>query len=260
MSDQLHSDSNSSLYPGNDLWSSNRRARLAAQNDGNVVIYAVLSSGEERAIWSTDTQGRSWDRLCMNGNGELCLFVNSQGGDTAWKSGKGDWNTGIDEPFLLSMQNDGNLCVYGSGDRYVWGTQTHISQPIRFSQVTFVNASNGADIYPMIKNARGDKVLWNPREENTYWLLNQGQSKVADLNKDDYGGKVIGNIIKDDIGADKPCPVSLGFNVVFGDDVWTRSFTDNEFVYDSSSNQKVTIRKYGGLRDGDASYEGVQNI
>lgn len=81
-----------------------------------------------------------------------------------------------------------------------------------------------------------------------------GQSKVANLNKDDYGGKIIGEII----GNNKS--VSLGFNIVAGDDVWTRSFSDNDFVYDKSSKNRVTIRKYGGLRNGDAGYDGVQEV
>lgn len=174
MSNQLKSDSNPNLYPGNDLWSSNRRARFSAQKDGNVVIYAVLSSGEEKAIWSTDTQGHIYDRVSMNSNGELCLFANDHNGDTTWKSGSGDWNTGIQGPYTLVMQDDGHLCVYGSESRFVWGSRTHVSQPIRFSQVSFVNGSNGADAYPMIKDGRGEEVLWNPREENTYWLLNEG--------------------------------------------------------------------------------------
>ena len=45
----------------------------------------------------------------------------------------------------------------------------------------------------------------------------------------------------------------LGCDVVWGDDDWD---SKRLFEYDPDSNIMVTMRKYGGARDGDVEYEG----
>lgn len=84
-------------------------------------------------------------------------------------------------------------------------------------------------------------------EANTFFI---GQSKTCDLNKDTDGG---GNPIGQNRNGQK---FQLGCDVVLGDDDWIDG--GQLFQYDQDSNMEVTIRKYGGVCNGDVSYDGYK--
>jgi hypothetical protein len=76
-----------------------------------------------------------------------------------------------------------------------------------------------------------------------------GQSNTCDLKQDTDGGGIA-------IGTNKAGQkFQLGCDVVAGDDDW---ISPQLFEYDPDSNIEVTIRKYGGLRDGHASFSETQ--
>lgn len=58
------------------------------QSDGNLVIYRNAGTPYQAAVWSTGTNGKGRP------------------------------------PYRLTMQDDGNLCIYDGGDNWLWGTGT----------------------------------------------------------------------------------------------------------------------------------------
>ncbi|KAF7193041.1 Lectin [Pseudocercospora fuligena] len=253
MPSSLNSNDSPNLWPGQSLVSDNGRAIFKAQTDGNLVVYAHLSNDAdgEHPLWESGSSGRSYNRVTMNGNGELCAFTyENNGADTTWKNGS--WNSGRPGPYTLRMQDDGNLVIYAADGAAIWASGTHVSpEPIPFSQVTFVNGSNGALCAPLVKNYNGSKMLWNG--DNTYWDLVQGVSKTVDFNTDTTKDNqtTIGQLIGDGT------VVSLGLYVVWGDHDWVNPWTGYQFVYQSSSRQRLTFHKFGGLNNGDAAYDGA---
>jgi hypothetical protein len=52
--------------------------------------------------------------------------------------------------------------------------------------------------------------------------------------------------------------VMPGFDVVNGNDDWLND--SYNMVFKSDSDQMITVRKYGGQRDGDAAFDGSQKL
>ena len=112
----------SSLYQGDQMdigstrWSPNGRYLLTLQSDGNLVIYRKPSN---RAVWSSQTQGRGVDKAVMQYDGNFVLY-------TAEYAAR--WHTGTDlKPanFLL-LQDDGNLVIYSMGSpTSMWASKVH---------------------------------------------------------------------------------------------------------------------------------------
>lgn len=141
---------------------------------------------------------------------------------------------------------------------------------VTFRYFQMVNGGHGVNLYPFLAVASkgADVRSWDGRDNhNTYWLINEGlfnvcnlpthlanrcsgESKTVDLNNDlDADGNTLGPTRQGQY-------FILGCNVVAGDDDWV---ANQWFKYDSNSTTTVTIRKYGGLRNGDVSYDGARN-
>jgi hypothetical protein len=100
------------LYPGQHIKASNAAYRLVMQNDGNLVLYS-----NTKALWHTQTQGKSVSHLLLQDDGNLVLY--EQGGKALWNSrtnGRGSSR--------LIMQDDGNLVLYDTQNKATWHTNT----------------------------------------------------------------------------------------------------------------------------------------
>lgn len=67
------------LYPGEYLMSTNEKYKLVMQGDGNMVIYSP-----NRAIWSSQTNGKGSSRLVMQNDGNLVIY--KDGASWTWAS------------------------------------------------------------------------------------------------------------------------------------------------------------------------------
>ncbi|HEX5744499.1 MAG TPA: hypothetical protein VFX84_03575 [Candidatus Saccharimonadales bacterium] len=105
---------NMSLYPGQQLVSSDGRYRLVLQGDGNLVLY----SDRGRALWHTKTNGKGGYYLILQGDGNLVLYT--KGGKPLWHT-----HTARKGGYFLNMQSDGNLVLYTSGSKPLWHTHTN---------------------------------------------------------------------------------------------------------------------------------------
>lgn len=99
------------LFPGQALTTPDRYYTLAAQEDGNIVLYTPT-----RAIWASNTYMRPFDRIIIQRDGNIVAY----NGDNypIWSSrtnGQGGTN--------LILQEDGNLVLYSPG-RPVWASNT----------------------------------------------------------------------------------------------------------------------------------------
>ncbi|KZX20757.1 hypothetical protein [Rathayibacter tanaceti] len=106
------------LLAGQQLTSSNGRARAAMQGDGNFVVYIDGS-----ARWSSVTSGGG-NRLEMQPDGNAVVYA--PGGGSRWAS-----NTQGNPGARMVMQDDGNLVVYASSGRPLWSSSTSIAPVVR---------------------------------------------------------------------------------------------------------------------------------
>ena len=87
------------------------------QSDGNFVIYTE----NRQPIWATGTNGKGASPY------KLAMQARRQPGGV-WilqlQSGPAVVRTGT-APFTLIMQDDGNLVVYDSANRFIWASNTN---------------------------------------------------------------------------------------------------------------------------------------
>jgi len=95
------------LYQGEFLQSPNGKFKFILQADGNLVLYEG-----KKALWSSETNGKSAKKLVMQSDGNLVLY--SPNGPV-WAT-----NTSGNPGAYLVLQDDGNLVIY----RAIWSTGT----------------------------------------------------------------------------------------------------------------------------------------
>ncbi len=97
------------LLPGQSLSSPNGDYNLIYQKDGNAVIYKRDKPDGERAIWTSNTSGRSAGKLVMQGDGNVVIY--DAEGAIAWAHNRYT-DSGDEYPCQLVMQDDGRLVSY----------------------------------------------------------------------------------------------------------------------------------------------------
>lgn len=112
VTDKLFASKNDALFPGDKLTSQNGKYYLTYQSDGNLVLYTTISN---RALWATNTNGRSAYRVAMQTDGNFMVY--SAPNTAIWKT-----NT-LDKQAVLILQDDGNLVIY-SGNNPIWSSNT----------------------------------------------------------------------------------------------------------------------------------------
>lgn len=103
---------NSTMVPGQVVFSPDGRYHLNFQNDGNVVLYH-----DDRPLWATQTNGSYPTDLRMQPDGNFVLYGH---GEAIWAS-----NTGGNPGAQLRIQNDGNMVIYSVNQRVLWATRTY---------------------------------------------------------------------------------------------------------------------------------------
>jgi lysophospholipase L1-like esterase len=111
VSDRFGNDARLAAASDQFLRSADGRYRFVMQHDGNLVLY-----GPMRALWSSNTAGRSVDHVRMQGDGNLVIY--GPGDVPIWFS-----NTAGHPDSFLIVQNDGNVVIYSNG-RAIWSTAT----------------------------------------------------------------------------------------------------------------------------------------
>jgi hypothetical protein len=105
---------NQQLNVNDQLISSNNKAHLIMQNDGNLVLYR---NDNDEALWASNTAGTPVNRAVMQGDGNLVCY--DQDGRAYWSSGT------YEHPgSLVVLQDDGNLVVYSSTGNALWSSGT----------------------------------------------------------------------------------------------------------------------------------------
>jgi hypothetical protein len=110
--DRLSADQR--INSGDSLTSINGRVRLVMQYDGNLVLYRT---DDGRALWASNTAGRSVTHTIMQGDGNLVAYGDD--GHAYWAS-----NTVGHPDASVVLQDDGNLVVYGSDAAALWASNT----------------------------------------------------------------------------------------------------------------------------------------
>jgi hypothetical protein len=108
------------------IYSANKKFFLKVQDDGNLVVYQVLTNGGEDAIWSTNTQ-RSYVSdvtLKMQTDGNLVLELDGEAKWSTQTQAYFDEKFGTTEykPIKLELKNSGNLVLISSTGKEVWSS------------------------------------------------------------------------------------------------------------------------------------------
>ena len=105
------------LTPGQQLISANGQWKLVYQDDGDLAAYATVDNS---FIWKVGVKNASPGTAAMQGDGNFCLYTAANVGYyCTYTNGKG-----IGPYYKLVMQNDRNICIYNSFDRFIWGSNT----------------------------------------------------------------------------------------------------------------------------------------
>jgi len=90
------------LYPGQRVYSQDYQYFLILQTDGNFVLYV---NNPRRALWASNTAGRSVARAIMQSDGNLVLYDYSS--RPVWNSGTNGFTNAI-----LIVQRNGHAVIY----------------------------------------------------------------------------------------------------------------------------------------------------
>ena len=103
------------MYPGQSIYTADRRFRLILQSDGNLVLYSPT-----QALWSSGTDGRQTAFLALQSDGNLVLYD---------RSARALWHSHTDGFGLMRLiiQSDGNLVLYDQSNVPRWNTETGAS-------------------------------------------------------------------------------------------------------------------------------------
>jgi pimeloyl-ACP methyl ester carboxylesterase len=101
----------SRLAPGQEIWSPDRRYRLAFQTDGNLVIYR--SDGPP--VWWTGTHGMSPGAAVMQPDGNFVIY--NAAGEPRWHT-----STFGNPGAYLSLQNNGAVVLNTANGARLWGS------------------------------------------------------------------------------------------------------------------------------------------
>lgn len=110
-------DENQALHIGDSLLSYDGRFWLVLQGDGNLVLYSP-----NRALWSTQTQGKGGVNLIMQNDGNLVLYRADW--TPVWSSNTANAGGGS----KLIPQTDGNLVTYSPSWSPTWWSGTNGQQ------------------------------------------------------------------------------------------------------------------------------------
>jgi len=147
------------LKAGHLLKSPDGRYELAAQSDGNSVVYRVHDG---KALWNTYTGRHPGAYLDFQANGNLVVYSHAH--RVLWQS-----NTAGNAHSYLAMQNDGNLVIYSQSTKAKWSWKTGIAQLTR-GEVLAPGHAKASHNRKYHLNMQGDgnlvlvagkKVLWN---------------------------------------------------------------------------------------------------
>lgn len=111
-----------SLFDGQSLVSPNGRFSLDMQSDGNLVLY-----GAGLVLWDSGTAGDAPDYATMQGDGNFVIY----------KANKPVWSSGTDElvknqPFVLNVQNDGNVVIHSPVNKAIWDSYTEAGAGLQY--------------------------------------------------------------------------------------------------------------------------------
>ena len=160
------------------LSSANGAFRAYMQNDGNFVVYEMLSSGQSDPRWATNIApgvGPQY-RVLMQPDGNLVVY---QGPPDAPSP---IWATniapGVSPQYTLNMQDDGNLVVYrGQGDAIIWSTEPQEIPPELSVSLVFEALGKGYQIYSCKQMSGTDpaQFAWSVRPQaNLYDISGSG--------------------------------------------------------------------------------------
>jgi hypothetical protein len=167
---------NESLGPDQLLTSANGRYTFVYQGDCNLVLYKNYWYKPRRALWSSQTNGRSVGNCIMQADGNLVIYDPQN--VALWASAT------MTPQSRLVVQDDGNVVIYRPNNTPIWATNT-VQPVIPTSPVasgdtmhpsdvltpeTWISSANGA--YYLVYQSDGNLVLYSNRFGKALWASN----------------------------------------------------------------------------------------
>jgi Protein of unknown function (DUF3455) len=174
------------------LSSTNGAFRAYMQNDGNFVVYNMLSSGQPDSRWASNIApgvGPQY-RVVMQPDGNLVVYEGPpEALSPIWAS---DTASGVGPQYTLNMQDDGNLVVYRSGlGDAIWSTE-EIPPELSVSLV-FEALGKGYQIYSCKQKSGTDPTQfeWGVKPQANLYDIS-GSGKIVAIH---YADPITGNPI-----------------------------------------------------------------
>lgn len=121
---------------GEKYYSGDKRYFFTFQEDGNFVVYKTATS---KPLWNSHTNGKAVKKCVFQRDGNLVMYDYNR--DPIWDAwtdqknkngssiGKGDVFSSSETPLYMTMQDDGNLVIYGpfsksSQANVIWSSNT----------------------------------------------------------------------------------------------------------------------------------------
>lgn len=115
---RLHSDKKWCLYSGEELKSENGIYTLCMQYDGNLVAYKQYTP-----YWASGTRNKELTKskedkysLRLHMNGQLVIYCSNK---AIWSLNKKERHL-ANRPYILTLQNDGNLVLIDKNEKIIW--------------------------------------------------------------------------------------------------------------------------------------------
>lgn len=173
---------NELLAPDESVDSPNAQFRFTHQADGNVVLYRQR---DRKPLWASNTAGQKTERLIMQGDGNLVLYV--PGGRPIWAS-----NTPGQLGNFFKLQDDGNAIVSDAAERNArWSSNTWIPQVASPSDRSRLLPGEGLYVeqdvlspggaYRFVHQADGNLVLYRQRDGKPLWASYTGGKTTGSL-------------------------------------------------------------------------------
>ena len=105
------------------IQSKNGQYQCKMQDDGNLVCYAGTDHQSQHAFWASNTGGVGHGpfRLTVQNDGNTCVYDSTE--KCTWSTNT--WKKG-NSPYHLVMQDDRNLVLYDHGNAAIWASGTNL--------------------------------------------------------------------------------------------------------------------------------------
>ncbi|KAI9361678.1 hypothetical protein DFJ73DRAFT_956964 [Zopfochytrium polystomum] len=161
-----------SLRRGESIVSPSGRYRFVFEANSELVLYddKTADGGSPKCVWSAKTSGRFGERLTMQEDGNLCMYTNFD--ECRWSSYT--WGHGAGPDYRLELEDTGRVALYKNNTTVIWQADSDPVLPVgvKFHRGETLPSPSGR--FQLFFQKDGDLVLWDRDIGARTWTSNTG--------------------------------------------------------------------------------------